>query len=258
MKPQMTLGSTHDFVSIAFGAFVECTVSSNFVRASKAMRLDRKYIGKLRTPDIERYRNAFVLKWMNSLPVCIAFSAFALESFINKLGEEWLTKKSFLECLEYMEVKKKWKAVFRFGKGIDLDEAREPFQSIKKLFDARNDIVHDKPTTVTSMEEYRKLAPKRVYKVDQYGAFGTLIKVEKFMNDEVEKTKFHHIVKPFYQKGYKEWIDSPKRFTVDDGLVFEKTKFPSSFQYKFEVRRATGIRIIDVCEDESTMRIKSR
>jgi hypothetical protein len=79
-----------------------------------------------------------------------------------------------------------------------------------------------------------------------------LIKVENHINKYLGDSQNYHLVDRFYRGLFKEWATNQKLYTVADGLILEKTKFPSAFQYQLEVRRTIGISISNVYEDKAS------
>ena len=78
------------------------------------------------------------------------FTAFSLEAYFNHIGEQLF--KSW-EALEYLTPLKKLDVICEKIDMI-LDQSRRPYQTIKKLFDFRNQMAHGR-TIKLSKEEIR-------------------------------------------------------------------------------------------------------
>jgi len=84
---------------------------------------------------------------------------FCLESYINSLAFHLFEEKDFLgllreghdataeiliDAIERMSTAAKWEAVGKLKKGSGFDRSVSPYQDFKRLFNFRNDLVHDK------------------------------------------------------------------------------------------------------------------
>jgi hypothetical protein len=82
----------------------------------------------------------------------LIFTAFSMEAYLNHVGERIF--KSW-KALEYLTPLKKLDVICeKFN--IDLDHSRRPYQTVKELFDFRNEMAHGR-TTKLSTEEIKLL-----------------------------------------------------------------------------------------------------
>lgn len=86
----------------------------------------------------------------------IIFLAFALESFINEIGIEYLN--SDFDEIERMPTVEKWYLIGNLKSKSLFSKGKEPYQSIIKLFKLRDKFAHDKPNFKDiDSKEYRKI-----------------------------------------------------------------------------------------------------
>jgi hypothetical protein len=93
-----------------------------------------------------KYRKLMNLhyKWLSSYFICLIFSTFALESYINGYGVRKCTAKYFTEYLEKLSIEAKWIVIPRLATGISIYGSKGHVL-LKKLIKVRNRLAHDKP-----------------------------------------------------------------------------------------------------------------
>ncbi|RJQ33345.1 MAG: hypothetical protein C4562_00335 [Actinobacteria bacterium] len=105
----------------------------------------------------------------------LLFSAFALEAFMNHIGER---KIEFWEDIETINPLSKLRIIYHYM-GLDFDSSKRPIQTVKKINKLRNFMVHGKTIWVKN-EGYRKTSTY------QKGEKLVEAKWERLCNDQKE------------------------------------------------------------------------
>ncbi len=111
----------------------------------------------------------------------IVFCAFALEGFLNHVGEE-LVKEWTEACEKY---KPKDKLVFLADKfNIEINFGKNPFQSFKIIFEIRNQLAHPKTREHTKDSKYKvKVNEKSTWSVDRWECYSNEKEANKILID---------------------------------------------------------------------------
>ena len=81
----------------------------------------------------------------------LIFTAFTLEAYLNHLGMQIF---GCWDDLEMLSPRKKLNVIAE-KLGIKKDDDKRPFQTVKKLFDFRNDVAHGKTILLETKDEIR-------------------------------------------------------------------------------------------------------
>lgn len=97
----------------------------------------------------------------------LLFSAFSIESYLNYLGEKYI---SFWPEIDTIATVKKIKVACKY-KNLEVNWGQRPFQTIIDLFSFRNKIVHAKPIVLTGKETLQE---------EDFGCFEVIDSWEKY------------------------------------------------------------------------------
>ena len=123
----------------------------------------------------------------------LIFTAFALEAYLNHIG------KSIFECwddLERLSPSAKINIIAEKLK-VEKDDSTRPFQTVKKLFDFRNDVAHGK-TVLLKSEEQISVADASIEKYmhkmlePEWEEYSTLDNAKRAREDVEEIIKIFH------------------------------------------------------------------
>ena len=81
----------------------------------------------------------------------LIYTAFTLEAYLNHIGKQIF---SCWDDLEGLSPRKKLNVIAE-KLGIEKDDGKRPFQTLKELFDFRNDVAHGKTILLRTEEEIR-------------------------------------------------------------------------------------------------------
>jgi hypothetical protein len=248
----VTVESVSIYVQIAFDAYVENVICDQLLGYFGTSGYNPHQYNKARIS--ERERSNLTIKSLKALPTCIVFSALALESYTNLLGEVLLPSNTFIQTLDRLSTPNKLRALLGWSCKLELPPDREPMQSVVALFRERDRIVHHKPKQTSSSEEMWKALKQFKYRLTAYSSFNSLIKIQNYLHKHVNQRPPVELVNPIYMKFWLEW-QSPERYVVSETLPLAGASFPSLLQYQLHIRRQLAVELDEVQTDYETKRI---
>lgn len=89
-----------------------------------------------------------IRKVVNMQMICCVFSEMALESFFNDYAAACLGDSEFYDEFDKLSVIGKFQLIVNFILKKDFDKSKAYYSSLKKLLKDRNDLVHNKSTSI--------------------------------------------------------------------------------------------------------------
>jgi hypothetical protein len=176
----------------------------------------------------------------------ITYTALALESFINKIGNYYL-REEFTKKREKASAIKKWTNLFSEILKIDLDEEDFTLKQILNIMEERNNLSHDKPKVHFQGESIPHTVSEEFQALKHFDNFYKLhehFKTLPLYDDGIKLIS--HSETRFYTDYYKQdW------YTIQEDLPFHQGKFPSIELYRYFVRKQTGIEPSCILDDQT-------
>ena len=206
------------------------------------------YYNKNKAKDIISEPNLSSLFYssINGFYSFILYSAFSYEAYVNLLGNNELPLNFHEKYFDRLPVLDKLSAIVEMKYGVRIDKGKPPFQVIRDLFKARDNIVHDKGKSTNLIDDVKKEMEKRRIDIDQKKVLSSFLEFNKFMQSIKSETQF---LSQLNINSIRAWESNKKYLKIAPGLEYAHTSFPSKIEYEFTVRRHTGFSPHNIYED---------